>query len=485
MLKITIGNSVCRIVGLKQKSFQALRDCVSVQEQTGRWIEKPVLDANGNQRFVVRNGQRVPLTRRGPEIRTRYMIDKRGDFPTGLLYLVEDFLREHRLGFEVHDTRVVPKLGQISDEKAPARFPFEPYNEQLEAAAAAVEWGRGIVVGPTGVGKSGIAGLICDAFRVPTLVVVPSVELRRQLTASLREIFGARNVGPLSDSGEPLYFISVENVDGLNRKKRQKGINLVLIDEFHHSGAMKYRELNRKAWADIYYKIGLTATPFRSKDTERLLLESVLSQVIYRIPYKTAVKKGYIVPLEVYYYDLPVVKPKRGSAGNFHSVYSQLVVEREDRNDLIAYLTSSLRNAGCSTLVLTKQIEHGLKLQDALRRYGVDDVPFVKGENDDNREVIGRFSSGKIPALIGTTGVVGEGVDTKAAEWVFLAGGGKSKNAFMQQVGRVFRRFGTKESGKVVMFRDASNPWLLDHFEACVRYLRDEYGVEPVKLELP
>ena len=65
-----------------------------------------------------------------------------------------------------------------------------------------------------------------------------------------------------------------------------------------------------------------------------------------------------------------------------------------------------------------------------------------------------------------------------------MAGGGKSKNAFMQQCGRGFRTFGDKESCKILMFLDNNNKWLKAHFKQCVKYLAEEYGVKPVQLFL-
>ncbi len=463
MVVLKICNSTCTITGLMPQRFQSLRSASSVRQKTGRMVR-----GKSGKRF--------------PETRTTYMIDKRGEFSTGLLYLVEEFLQAKNLKYEISDLRRVPKLNQFPEDKVPATYAFEPYPEQDEAAIAALTYTRGIIVGPTGVGKSAIAARICDGFRVPTLIVVPSLELKAQLTASLSEIFGHENVGELNRKGYPTHFISVENVDALDPRKPQQGIDLVIIDEFHHAGAKTYRVLSKQAWKGIYHRLGLTATPFRSNEDERLLLESVLSQVIYRIEYKTAVAKGYIVPLEVYYVELPAIELKKNLS--YASVYKQLIVDRKDRNALIAELTYNLVDAGRSVLVLTKQIEHGLKLQTMIEDIGYD-IPFVKGENDNNRDVIGRFSSGEERGLVGTTGVIGEGVDTRAAEWAVLAAGGKSKNAFMQQIGRVFRLFGDKQSGKVIMFYDPSHKWMIDHFDACVKYLLDEYGVIPVKLDLP
>jgi superfamily II DNA or RNA helicase len=466
MITLTIDNSDCRVTGLNAEQFAALRKLLLYRERTGRWVKQ--------------RDKKTKKIRMVPEVLFHFLIDKRGNFPTGLLYIVEDFLLNIDPLYVATDARKLPVLNQAGVDTLFINKPYSPYPEQMAAAAAALEHGRGIIVGPTGVGKSAIAAEICDAFRVKTLIVVPSLELKRQLTDSLRDSFGAKRVGPLV-MGKAHYFITVENVDALDSKKPLRDVDLVIVDEFHHSGAATYRDLNRYAWAGIYFKIGLTATPFRSVDAERLLLESVLSQVIYRIDYSTAVDKGYIVPMEAYYIDLPEIEIESNGT-KYATVYKELVTDRDDRNEIIAEMTVRLASQGVSTLVLVKQVAHGETLQSLMLDRGMN-IPFVKGENDDNRKVIQRFSSGEDPGIVGTTGVIGEGVDTKAAEWAFLAGGGKSKNAFMQQVGRVFRRFGDKETGKIVMFRDASHAWMLDHFDACCQYLKDEYGVIPTKLD--
>jgi superfamily II DNA or RNA helicase len=470
MVTIEIGNSLCKARGLTRDVLSTIRNATCYEVKSGRRIR--VKTKKGTWRLV-------------EEKKTYHLTDRHGCFPTGLLYLVEDTLNQRKIPFKIIDTREVPKLNQLGVETLFIRQDYEPYPEQTCAAVAALENGRGIIVGPTGVGKSAIAALTCDAFQVKTLIVVPSLELKRQLIESLRHSFGEDRVGPLVNK-KAQYFITVENVDALDPTKPLKGVNLVIIDEFHHSAAATYRKLNLTAWSEVYYKIGLTATPFRSTDDERLLLESVLSHVIYRIEYETAVAKGYIVPMEVYYVDLPK-RPKAEEHKTFHGAYKALVVENDARNKIIADMVANLCAAGKSTLVLTKQINHGVRLQDLLMERDCD-VPFAEGTNELKSEYIKAFNRLDESALIGTVGVLGEGVDTKPAEYVILAGGGKSKNQFMQNCGRGFRNFtyphGRKESCKIILFRDPNNKWLLEHFESCLTYLKDEYGIIPTKLDL-
>lgn len=395
--------------------------------------------------------------------RKKSLLDKKGSFPTGLLYLVEAWLKKDQLNHTTSDLRKpVSSRGGLFD----LNLSVLPYPEQMGAAIKAQVHKRGIVVAPTGVGKSIIAALMVHNLQVPTLIVVPTLELKRQLTESMTKCFGGDKVGRL---GMPL---AIENVDALDPKKELKGYDCVIIDEFHHSGAKTYRTLNKVAWRGVFYRFGLTATPFRSNDNERLLLESVLSQVIYRVDYQTAVEKSFIVPMEAYYYELP----KRVVEGyTWPQVYSELVVNNNERNLLIAELLARMENK--SVLCLVKEIKHGENIVD------ISGTTFANGIDGDSARHINIFNKG-CSHLIATTGICGEGVDTKPAEYIIIAGLGKSKNQFMQQVGRGFRTYPNKESCKIIIFKDPSHKWTKAHFAAQVKILREEYGVIPTKLEL-
>lgn len=439
-MQLFIGNSYSRITGVSSAQHLELKDLLSYK-------------IDPQQTYFSNDW-------RGGK---RSLMSKRGDFPTGLLYLVQEWLKKTSINSAVLDTRQRPAA-------LTGHFPISmaqiPYQEQFDAAQACFDAHRGIVTAPTGVGKSFIIALIIRRIEVHTLIVVPSLELKRQLTESLADLFNYTDVGP----GKPIW---VENVGALDPTKELIGYDCVIIDEFHHSGAKTYRALNKKSWKNVYYRFGLTATPFRSNDSERLLLESVLSEVIYRIEYQTAVKKGYIVPLEAYYVDLPHTDT---DGSTFSEVYQDLVVENEARNKIIKDLIHSLE--GQHVLTLVKEIKHGDWL------HTISGSPFANGQDEGSRVLLDQCAKGELKSLIATTGIAGEGRDTKATEWVILAGLGKSKNQFMQNIGRGFRKWGGKESCKVILFRDKSHKWTLSHFNAQIKYLREEFGVKPVKLEI-
>ena len=84
MICIKIDNSVCVLKGFTAPQLRALRKLVSYR------------DMKASRRFG-KGGVRKAL------------IDKRGIFPTGLLYLVEWYYRTNRIPFTTADFRVRPK----------------------------------------------------------------------------------------------------------------------------------------------------------------------------------------------------------------------------------------------------------------------------------------------------------------------------------------------------------------------------------------
>lgn len=436
MIQIETGNSYSKITGLCPAQEKGLREELSYT-------------VNAQAAFFA--GGNYP--------RRRSLLDRQGSFPTGLLGRVEAYLQKLNLGSTRRlEMRSSPPHGNVN-LKADFKD-LVPYPDQLEAMEAVVRNGQACLSAPTGSGKSLIIALIINRLRVRTLIVVPTLEIKRQLTEVLTGIFG------------PNKHITIENI-GSNALKKATDYDCLILDEVHHAASKTYQKLNKTAWTGIYFRACLTATPFRNQTEETLLYEGIAGPVRYQLSFKDAVSKGYIVPLEAYYFEVP---KQPTDAFTYAEVYSDLVVNNDERNKLISDLLLSLDYQGVSTLCLVKEIAHG----EALK--AITGHPFVNGEDEESRKYIQQFNDGKITCLIGTTGVLGEGCDTKPCEYVVIAGLGKSKVTFMQQVGRALRRFTGKESAKVIIIKDPSHRFTTRHFREQCRILKEEYGIIPSKI---
>ena len=424
MAIITIGNSYSRITGLTAAEEKKLQKALSYT-------------IGGSAAYFSGYG-----------VRQKSLLTKRGEFPSGLI-------RRITVPYTISATPTRPSLGAARG----LNIDFKAYEWQDSALAATTKYHRGTISAPTGCGKALLIAMIAARLNVKALVVVPTVELKKQLSESLLEALGSK------------HKVTVRNIDASDLPKL-KDFDCLIIDEAHHVAAKTYQKLNRTAWTGIYYRYFLTATPFRNDDEETLLFEAIAGEVIYKLSYKEAIKKGYIVPVEAFYIDLPKQKT---DAVTWQEVYKELVVNNEERNARIFGLLYSLYEAGKSALCLVKEVRHGMNINYPA---------FVHGEDEESRKLIAKFNNKEINSLVATTGICGEGVDTKPCEYVIIAGLGKAKSQFQQAIGRAVRRYPGKESAKVVIFRDASHRFCLRHFNAQKKILLDEYGVSVVRLEL-
>lgn len=434
MVIIEINNSYSQIKGLKTDQF--------------RQIKKLLSYTPGPSEVYFSGGFARP----------KYLIDSKGFFPTGLLNKVKVFLGSNGIPLNFIDLRWRPK-GNSN------RFEINlgnkiPYETQIKASIMASLYPRCGIVMPTGTGKSLVIALIIKKLGLRTIVVVPTLEIKKQLTETLIEILGKTE------------DILVENIDSKALVKTIE-YDCLIIDECHHSAASTYQKLNKTAWKSIYHRIFLTATYFRNQQDEQLLFTGIAGEVNYTLSYKEAVSKGYICPVEAYYVQLPKTIV---SSNIWNEVYKELVVNNINRNLIIADMMQKLVSEDISVLCLVKEVAHGHALAQLT---GID---FVNGQDEESRSHVARFNKGEIKGLIGTSGVIGEGVDTKPAEYIIIAGLGKAKSAFQQQIGRGVRKYGNKDSCKIILFNDLSHRWMKSHFKTQCKILKEEYDVVPIKL---
>ncbi len=139
----------------------------------------------------------------------------------------------------------------------------EPRPYQSEALAA---WnaagGRGVVVLPTGAGKTLVAHMAIDHRRRSTLVVTPTLDLVRQWHDGLRATFGVP-VGIIGGGDYDVQALTVTTYDSAYLHMEHLGdrFGLIVFDECHHLPAASYSLAARLCLAP--FRMGLSATPER------------------------------------------------------------------------------------------------------------------------------------------------------------------------------------------------------------------------------
>jgi superfamily II DNA or RNA helicase len=164
-----------------------------------------------------------------------------------------------------------------------AKLALTPRPYQEDALAA---WqdagGRGVVVLPTGAGKTVLALMTIARLGLRALVVVPTIELLYQWRDAVVERLGVApgKVGVIGDGRKELRPVTIMTYASAAMPNAPiAGFGLLICDEAHHLPAPAYRTIAERCGAP--YRLGITATPERG-DGEASALDTLLGPVVFQ-----------------------------------------------------------------------------------------------------------------------------------------------------------------------------------------------------------
>jgi superfamily II DNA or RNA helicase len=159
-----------------------------------------------------------------------------------------------------------------------------PYQSEALDAWTAND-GRGVVVLPTGAGKTVLALMAVDRLKVKTLIVVPTIELLYQWRDAVIERLGVAKskVGVVGDGRKELRPITIITYASAAMPESPiAGTGLLICDEAHHLPSPSYSTIAHRSGAP--YRLGITATPDRSDGSENDLYKLMGRLVYARTP---------------------------------------------------------------------------------------------------------------------------------------------------------------------------------------------------------
>jgi superfamily II DNA or RNA helicase len=341
---------------------------------------------------------------------------------------------------------------------------------QEEAVRAWLKNGkRGVVVLPTGSGKTLVALKIISLLKVPTLIVVPTIDLMNQWAEAVRAKLRAE-VGMIGGGEDSLKGITVITYDSAYTRAEELGNKFLLLvfDEVHHLPSEGY-SLIAKLFASPY-RLGLTATPERD-DGRHSLYPDLVGPIVYQKGVKELAGK-YIADFEIkriYVRMTDEEKEKykelrkklkdfldsRGlslkSLDDFHNLVKLAVRDKEAREALLAW-HESLRIAVNSRAKIEKLRELLREFKDekvliftrdTQLAYDVSKeflIPVVtyKTDKDERKEILQKFKEDVYRVIVAST-VFDEGVDVPDASVAIVLGGYGTKRQYLQRLGRILR----------------------------------------------
>jgi superfamily II DNA or RNA helicase len=357
------------------------------------------------------------------------------------------------------------------------RDPRRPFPHQSEALDA---WwsrgGRGIVVLPTGTGKTFVAILAIHRAARPTLVVTPTIELFNQWHGQLTDAFGGE-VGLLGGGYYDFKPLTVTTYDSayIHLERWGNRYGLVVFDECHHLPGPSYAQAAVGSIAP--FRLGLTATPERA-DGQEVLLPSLIGPIVFRREIRE-LSGEFLAEYRTQrlYVDLSPEEEQRYREAR--EVYRRFVEERgismggphgwqrfiqetcrspEGRAAFQAYREQ--KGLALAAPAKLQCLERLLEMhrRDRVLVFTYDNatvyliarrflVPAIthQTKTKERRLILERFHSGEYPVLV-TSQVLNEGVDVPAANVGVILSGTGSVREHVQRLGRLLRKHGEKQA---------------------------------------
>ncbi len=347
-----------------------------------------------------------------------------------------------------------------------------PRRYQTEALAA---WehhhSQGVVVLPTGAGKSQLALMAIDKKQRSALVVAPTLDLVRQWYSLLRASFGAHaGVGVVGGGEHDVQPLTVTTYDSAHLHMEHLGarFGLAVFDECHHLPSESYALAARQCLAP--FRLGLTATPERADGREQLL-EELLGPVVYRreigelsgqylASYETERIGVELAPDEreeyereraVYLAFLRAQGIRVGSPAAFREFIMRSARSEQGQRAMRAYRKQrELAFAAPAKLAYAAHLLH-VHRQDRTIVFTEDNasayrisanmlIPAITHQTkvSERAEILARLNDGVYNAVV-TSKVLNEGVDVPAANVAIVVSGSGSVREHVQRLGRILR----------------------------------------------
>ena len=363
---------------------------------------------------------------------------RRSGFPAGLINKVIIALRES--GHEVNYIPIEhPRMAlKIAGYDLPG-VDYEPYQKSVLRSIGILHK-RGVIVAPTGAGKSILIGGIIQKLNVPykTLIVVPTTDILMQLRTNFIDWFGLRRVGQIGNSVIQVDNVTVALYQSLDKVRFSPNeIKLLIVDEVHRINDSIINALNIMG-KSIWYRFGLTATPqLIDKNPEKTLQVNGFIGPIIRTVEDEQVESR-VIPAKVhmfrYFNSAPIGE-------TYQKSLKHDILLNKTRNTLFIKAVKKLAlDHGKTALILLDEVAQLKQLYQIAIDMGL--KPGVAHGRQDkmlNEYVKQELNNRRINLVIATQ-VFGMGTNIPTVDCIALASSRKSEIDTLQKIGRGRRR---------------------------------------------
>lgn len=347
-----------------------------------------------------------------------------------------------------------------------------PYQE--EALHSWLDAGRaGVVILPTGAGKTMVAAMAIHNTGMWTLAVVPTLDLLQQWRTALASALalGSDEIGIFGGGEKEIKPITIITYDSAALYPRElKHFGLFVWDECHHLPAPTYRFIAEGAFTP--FRLGLSATPERS-DMTHLDLDYLIGPEVYRRSPAELTEGRYLAQYQEHHLTIELSLQEQTRYAEQQKMYRTFLQRRriiirspEDFQRKLVYISArdpearaallawrEARNIAMNAPAKYDEIERLLKLhstdqviifseynqvvREISHRFCLPQITY-RTPTEERRVILERFRSGQYTKLV-TGRVLNEGVDVPDCRVAIIVSGNSTKREYIQRLGRVLR----------------------------------------------
>jgi superfamily II DNA or RNA helicase len=339
-------------------------------------------------------------------------------------------------------------------------------------AAALSAWGlagrRGLIVLPTGSGKTRIALAAMAATRLPALCLVPTRVLLEQWRQEIAAVY-PHAVGCYGEGRREVAPVTVATYESAYRHMDRIGsrFGFLIVDEVHHFGCGFRDEALEMALAGA--RLGLTATPPRSP-AHAARLADLIGPTVYELAIGDLTGR-FLASFDVVTLHVDLTDEERAHYTNLHGLFTTAYAAFRHTLPQASW-TDFVRAAGRSAegrralatwrearrlLALTRAKRETLRA--LLERHGTARVLIFTADNasaytiarehlimpltcdigrQERDQVLAAFRQGQLRALVSSR-VLNEGLDVPDADVAVIVGGALGEREHVQRIGRLLR----------------------------------------------
>ncbi len=332
---------------------------------------------------------------------------------------------------------------------------------------------KGCIVLPTGSGKTVIGVKAIESVNLPSLVVVPTLDLMEQWTSSLTSMLSLSEdeIGMIGGGNDRLKAITVITYDSAYIRAPMIGnrFALVVFDEVHHLPAPGYRSIAEFMAAP--YRLGLTATIEREDGLHQDIPLLLGAGVVFSVDTKELAERSYLARFTIERRYVRLSEDEMDEYRKNYKLYMEGlnalgIVPGIDGFKRLIMLSNKSKVAREALLARNKALSIALnssskieELREILAEYnGAKMIIFTQHNDlaysiarefliplithntgrDERADILNGFKEGRYRAIV-TSKVLDEGIDVPDAEVGVIVSGTGSSREFVQRLGRLLR----------------------------------------------